>query len=429
MSDKENTPKLRRYQARTFILTWMSYAGFYLTRKPFAAVKSALQTHLGMSTQLMGYIDFAYLVVYAAGQFINGNIGDRVGARRLLSFGMFGSAIMALLFGINSLGAAMLIIWALNGYFQSTGWPGNVKAMAPWFGEKGRGTVMGFWATCYMVGGIAGTALAGYLVVNYTWRVALITPAVLVSIIGALILIFLVNHPRKVGLRSPAEAPLKEGEEEGEEEDAAREGDKVTFKEAFALPGIKNLGGAYFFLKLIRYTLLFWLPFYYAKELGYADDQAAYLSTSFEVGGIAGTILIGWASDRWAPGRRVLFAAPMVLSIGVAMIFFQQVSGWGAFWAAGSMALVGFMLFGPDSLLSGAAAQDIGGSRAAGSAAGVINGLGSIGGAISSPLAAYVSEAYGWSAVFYMLTAGTICATAVLAPVWLRQWKGRRAEA
>jgi sugar phosphate permease len=43
------------------------------------------------------------------------------------------------------------------------------------------------------------------------------------------------------------------------------------------------------------------------------------------------------------------------------------------------MALVGFCLFGPDTLISGAAAQDIGGKHDVAKAAGFINGFGSTG--------------------------------------------------
>lgn len=39
---------LRSYQIRTFVLTWLSYAGFYLTRKPVSVVKARLQDEQGI---------------------------------------------------------------------------------------------------------------------------------------------------------------------------------------------------------------------------------------------------------------------------------------------------------------------------------------------------------------------------------------------
>ncbi len=51
----------------------------------------------------------------------------------------------------------------------------------------------------------------------------------------------------------------------------------------------------------------------------------------------------------------------------------------GVFYFAIALAPVGFMLFGPDSLMTGAAAMDVGSKRVALAAAGIINGMGACG--------------------------------------------------
>ena len=43
------------------------------------------------------------------------------------------------------------------------------------------------------------------------------------------------------------------------------------------------------------------------------------------------------------------------------------------------LSMIGFMLFGPDSLLTGAGAMDLGSKKSALAAAGIINGMGSVG--------------------------------------------------
>jgi sugar phosphate permease len=194
---------LRRLQWRVACLTWLSYASYYLTRKHFSVVKSRLQTDLGISTTGLGLIDTAYLAAYAIGQFINGALGDRVGARRMLAIGMIASAAISLALGASSVFAAFLILFGVNGLFQSTGWPNNVKAMAPWFGRRERGRVMGIWCTNYQVGGIASTALATYLLVHYGWRWSFRIPGVWVAALGVVILLALIESPAERGLRGP----------------------------------------------------------------------------------------------------------------------------------------------------------------------------------------------------------------------------------
>ena len=58
----------------------------------------------------------------------------------------------------------------------------------------------------------------------------------------------------------------------------------------------------------------------------------------------------------------LLLALP---ALAGALLVFQTVGSTGMLPLTLSLALVGFLLFGPDALISGAAAQDIGGERGA----------------------------------------------------------------
>ena len=81
-----------------------------------------------------------------------------------------------------------------------------------------------------------------------------------------------------------------------------------------------------------------------------------------------------------------------------------------------AMMLVGALLFGPDSLVSGAVSQDIGGPHAAALACGIINGLGSIGAIFQGFMTDYVSRTYGWDMLFIIFQFLAILATLSLLP-------------
>jgi sugar phosphate permease len=85
------------------------------------------------------------------------------------------------------------------------------------------------------------------------------------------------------------------------------------------------------------------------------------------------------------------------------------------------LALIGACLFGPDSVISGAAAQDAGGPRAAATAAGLVNGVGSVGAILQGGLNAWVSRVYGWPAVFYVLILLAFASAAALVPAVIRE--------
>jgi OPA family glycerol-3-phosphate transporter-like MFS transporter len=67
------------------------------------------------------------------------------------------------------------------------------------------------------------------------------------------------------------------------------------------------------------------------------------------------------------------------------------------------LGLIGFMAMGPDSLLSGACAMDVGSRRQAALAAGVINGFGSIGPILQEPMIGWLKQTRGLDSVFLLL--------------------------
>jgi sugar phosphate permease len=80
--------------------------------------------------------------------------------------------------------------------------------------------------------------------------------------------------------------------------------------------------------------------------------------------------------------------------------------------------MIGFFTYGPDALMSGAAAIDASSPKAAGLAAGVINGVGSLGQMISGFIVAYMSVKFGWASLFYFLAAIALIAGCLLAIKW-----------
>ena len=89
------------------------------------------------------------------------------GPRILLLFGMAVSIAVNFLFGITNSWTTFSLLMMINGFAQSTGWSNNVAAMAPWFSRKERGTVMGFWATNYQIGGVLASGLAAWVLARW----------------------------------------------------------------------------------------------------------------------------------------------------------------------------------------------------------------------------------------------------------------------
>jgi MFS transporter, OPA family, sugar phosphate sensor protein UhpC len=134
---------------------------------------------------------------------------------------------------------------------------------------------------------------------------------------------------------------------------------------------------------------------------------------------------LGALSDRMPHIPRSVFAAASLVGLAGALYLYLQIGGAGPLANFLGMALVGALLFGPDALISGAAAQDAGGPMAAAMAAGVVNGLGSIGGVAQELVTRGVSERFGWTALFYVFLALSVISAVSLAPTF--SGKGARA--
>ena len=133
------TPSDPRWcRAQIFFITWLAYVGFYLTRKAFAVAKIELRKEevWGISKSTMGYIDLAYLVAYAIGQFIWGITADRVGTRRVVLTGMFVSIVTAVVAGASTITVLLGVVLFIQGLAQSTGWAPLTKNIGNFFNQR-----------------------------------------------------------------------------------------------------------------------------------------------------------------------------------------------------------------------------------------------------------------------------------------------------
>jgi len=403
-----NERRADRYTA--WGLTWVAYASYYLGRKGFSVVKSTLSHSLGVSERALGLIDTFYLGAYALGLFFSGYLGDRVGARRLIAWGLGLSALCCAAFGTMNAAFWFGLLFLLNGLAQSTGWPGTTRAMAESTTPHNRGTVMAFWCTCYQVGSIVASDFAAYLLRHHGWRMAFFAPAACMLAVALVISLFL-KRAAQPSESAPAQAALD------------RESRRAAQRQALHNPILWAFGASYFFIKYVRYALLFWLPYYLHGTLGYAVDRAAYVSNAFEAGGIVGVIAIGMFSDRVRRWSRAGVSMLSLIGLSLALVLCAALPQHDLWLTVGALALVGALLFGPDALLSGAAAQDVGGAAAAATATGLVNGVGSIGGMLEGLTLPAISGRFGWHAMFPLLAGLALCGALALIPA------ARRADA
>ncbi len=414
----ELTTEQRQWRYRVFAATWLSYVGFYFCRKPFSIAKAELGKANGFDAELLGQIGAAYLIAYTLGQFASSAIGPRVGPRRMLLWGMAVSALTAVAFGSMSAAWLFAVVMVVNGLAQATGWSNNLGVMAQWFRRQERGRVMGLWSTNFQVGGVAANALAAFALAHFGLTWSFWSGAVALTAVLVVFWFNQANQPQDVGL--PA-IVSDEGQVQGSGGDAG-----TVHWDRSVWTSVLLVGGAYFGMKFIRYALWSWAPYVLSNNFKLSGDDAGYVSTVFDLCGIAGVIATGYLSDRLFGSRRAFISFLMLLGLVAATTLLFTVGAQSVTAFAVCIGLVGFALFGPDALLTGAGAMDIGKGRGAVRAAGIISGLGSAGSVVQELVIgkSYAANGGEIGPILLMLLGSALFAALCVAIILVRNRRG-----
>ncbi|GMT10144.1 hypothetical protein PFISCL1PPCAC_1441, partial [Pristionchus fissidentatus] len=403
-------------KAVVFIVTFVSYALYHSARKAMSGVKSTMtadwmrnDTHQPFFTNeadakgFLGTLDALFMGAYACALFFWGWLGDRLNPKYVIAAGMVGSAITLTLFGAIPVWFSLysipyyVITYILFGLVQACGWPSEVAIMANWFGAGNRGFVMGVWAACQPVGNILGSILTG-IVLPYGYEDTFLLNSVLIAV-GAIVVMTAIDS--KPAHRSEDE------EERGESHSShVDEGEPISMLKALLLPGVLMYCLCNACLKLVNYAFFFWLPLYLTEAYHWDESRADQLAIWYDIGGIIGSVVGGYISDRMGC-RSPLIVAMVGCSLGT--LFLYANVGPHLVLNALVMTAVGVTVSGPYNLVVGSVSIDLGSqpclagnSQAMCTVSGLIDGSGSVGSALGQLLIPVVQLAFGWRAVFYL---------------------------
>ncbi|MFZ5937736.1 MFS transporter [Pseudomonas putida] len=405
---------LKRWRIQIFAITWLAYAAFYFTRKAFSVAKLGIAEDptFMLDKAAMANLDAIYLAAYAVGQFTWGMLADRFGPRVVVLGGLLISAVAAVVMGSYATFPIFATCMLIQGLAQSTGWAGLCKNIGSFFPASQRGRVLGLWSSCYAFGGLVASPFAGwwaYTLVG-TWHAAFFSSAAVVAGVAVLFFFLQRNKPEDVGLAAV----------EPEPQSMAPAGNLCSvwapLREILRNRTVLTLGMAYFLLKPARYAILLWGPVIVFEQMpSVGKVGAAIIPTAFELAGLLGPIIIGLASDKLFGARRMPACVISLVLLTVTLAAFMGAMHSGSIVLVVALLFVmGLTLYGPDSMISGAAAIDFGTAKAGATAAGFVNGCGSVGAVLGGLLPGYFDSV----TVFIVFAGCALFSALVLLPHW-----------
>jgi len=314
--DPEVVAELRRRKWAVFLSITFGYGFYYVCRLSFSVAKKPMADAGIFDAAEMGVIGSALFFAYAFGKLANGILADRVNVRKFMATGLFVSAMVNLLLGSTTAFWAFLILWGINGWFQSFGAASSVVSITHWYSGKERGTFYGMWASSHNVGEAITFVGTAFVITSLGWMWGFRVAGIVCLAVSLFIWRFLYEPPEVYGLPKVIHPVTPEQEQ-------LSVGQKQWTVVKNPAVWILALSSASFYVT--RYAINSWGIFFLEAEKGYTTIEASSIVSANAIAGIFGTFFSGILSDRFFNGTRNLPA----LVFGILYALATAVFLWG----------------------------------------------------------------------------------------------------
>ncbi len=311
-ADPEVQGELRRRRWSAFLAITLGYGFYYVCRLSFNVARKSMADEGLFDAAELGLIGSAVSFAYAFGKLANGILADRVNTRRFMATGLFVSAVVNFTLGFSTAFSVFLILWALNGWFQSFGAASSVVTITHWYDGKKRGTFYGFWASSHNIGEAITYIGTAFVVSTFGWMWGFRVSGLLCIVASIFIWRYLYERPEVYGLPSAIR-----------EQDSTRH-HTISEKQwaVFKNPAVWILALASASFYVTRYAVNTWGMFFLEAEKGYNTIEAGSIIAANAIAGIFATFFSGVLSDRFFNGRRNVPALIFGIIFVVAIAWF-----------------------------------------------------------------------------------------------------------
>ena len=379
--------KLEQYtakQKKILIACIVAYTAAYVCRTNLTPALSDIQDTFGVTAARVGLLPTLFCIPYALGQIFTGYLADRFRALTLMLTGLLGSALINILFAVAPSLEMLMVLWCLNGVFQSMIWTPIVRIFAVNYTGAVRDHALFMLSFTMIAGYLIAWALSGLLTSHVGWRVAFAISG-LVTIAMAV--------PSCCALRSSGNTVFSETTEK-EAKPAM-----MPMGQLFRTTDLLNVLLLCLFNGYVRDSIMNWAP----KML--SDTQNIDLSSALAVILIIPIVnYLGITFGKLvfrktgAHASKAMFCLVLLESLFSLILFlFFNVS---TVVCAGLIALCSAMAYGLNPLITSLKPMEYEHTGRVALVAGLLDATIYAGSAFSGTFVGYLRDQIGWSAVF-----------------------------
>lgn len=391
----------------------------YFDRVCISAAAPVMMDRLHLGEVTMSLVFSAFTFSYSIFEVPSGWLGDRVGARRILSIIVIWWSAFTALTGAAWNLASLLVVRLLFGAGEAGALPNISRSVTNWFPVQERGRAYGSVFTGTRIGGAIAPPIVAALILTVGWRLSFVVLGILGPIWAVLWYFWYRDDPAEHRRVNASELSVIKSRVTTEQ--SARIGVRhgaVPWRLLISNPNLILLCAIYFSIGYGLYFYLTWLPTYLVKVRHFSLLSSGLLAGLPLLCGAIGNIVGGWITDslarRYSRGiSRCLIGAVALTgsAVAIGLVAFTR-NDMGA--AVSIAVAAGFA----DLALPAcwATCSDLSDEHS-GVVSAFMNTLGNIGGTISPLVTGFVVAKFGDWRLPFLITALFYGAGAFL---WLR---------
>ena len=375
----------RKASALLITVSWVIYVLFYLCRVNYSIAFPYGIAELGLDYYIMGVIAGLFALAYSLGQVVNGYIVTRKGPWLLLFAGATLSSLANILFGYVNNVTEFMVLWILNGYFQSTAWVSLIRILTVMLERERVGGYMGFFNTSWALGNSITWIITGYIVSAIGWRHGFIVNGLILLILGPISILI---------LRRQTKYSVEVFYRRENIVNYIMLKDLVEYWKPILLLAI-----SYFLITGVLQVAIVYLPSYLYTITG-STTVSSITASMYPMSGALGMIIYGYVLDKYHSREKV---KPLLLSIPLTatiLYVFPVLAEYSMVYAGIALVAIGLLVYGINAQLITTIPSALIGKKIIPLSIGIINATGSFGSFILNITTGYLVNLYGFKPVF-----------------------------
>jgi MFS family permease len=382
------------YRWRVVAMLWAISFFNYADRQAIFSVFPLLQKSMSLDNVQLGLLGSAFAWVYGLGSIFAGTIVDRIRRKTAILGGLyFWSTVCAATAAFSSF-PGLFAMRALEGLGETFYFPASMSLVSDYHGAETRSRAIGVHQTSVYIGTIAGGFFAGLIGQVYGWRWSFVVFGGLGILLG-----FVIARSLKEPRRGQMDQPSSDGTVPG-----------------WKSPAVILLMGAFCCANFVAVVLLTWMPKFLFDRFHMSLAMSGLTATIFvQLASMCGSLAGGWLADKWrarTPGGRMFVQAIGVFGGAPFVVLCGMTQSVG--WLIVALTVWGFFKGLYDANIF-ASVFDVVPAGARGTAAGLMNTVGWLGGGGSAPLViGWISQSHGLGTAIAMASSVYLLAGVLL---------------